>query len=84
MTEILHHPAIGPLLFCLLSLLPLAIVFRRVGLSPLWTMLIFANFLLPFLGIALIAAALGHRHWSKIPKLAPAPKPIKKDWGATS
>ncbi|MBI1273531.1 MAG: hypothetical protein GC131_05565 [Alphaproteobacteria bacterium] len=82
MNAFLQHPVTGALLFCALSLWPLMRIFRRVGLRPAWGLLIFANLLLPFLGIVLVAGTLGHRAWPRIPKIPRPAKPNKKDWSA--
>ena len=73
--EIMAHPAFGVLLFCVLSLPPLALIFWRTGLSPLWAGLMFASLAVPFLGLALALGVLGIRAW---PKLPPPPKPAAK------
>lgn len=81
MNEILHHPATGNFLACLLIVWPLMRIYQRVGLSPWWGLAIFANLALPWLGFTLTAALLGFQSWPKLPKPTPKARPQKKDWG---
>ncbi len=75
MSEILHHPALGAFLFCLLALWPLGKIYARLGISPFWAAGIFLSLLLPFLGLAFVAGVAAHAPW---PKMPPRRKPARK------
>lgn len=61
MTDLLSHPAfrpvLGALLFTLLSLWPVARIFRRNGQSPYLCLLMLPGVALPLAGIILCSAA---------------------------
>lgn len=83
MKEILHHPAFGALLFCLLGTWPLARVYQRLGLHPAWAALLWLNLVLPGLGLATVIGSLCHRAWPNLPK--PPAKWVKTTiWGQKS
>jgi len=55
---IIKHPAFSGLAFVLLSLWPVAHIFKRRSQSPWLALLMVLNFLLPFLGIIAVSAAM--------------------------
>ncbi|MBY0427863.1 MAG: hypothetical protein K2Q32_01435 [Alphaproteobacteria bacterium] len=71
------HPVTPTLLLCVLSVYPLMQLYKRVGLSPFYALLIFASLVVPFSGFMLVAFPLATKPWPNFPKAAPKPKPIK-------
>ncbi len=74
----LHHPAMALLLGTLLLLWPFMRIYRRVGLSPLWALLLLASFGVPFLGLLLALLPLTFKHWPNFPAPAKPPAPVKR------
>lgn len=62
---------------CALSLWPFMRLYRRVGLSPAYALLLFFSLLVPFSGFLLAVLPLAVKPWPRFPK-APTPvKPVK-------
>ncbi|NDE90731.1 MAG: hypothetical protein EB059_06285 [Alphaproteobacteria bacterium] len=71
------HPAIPTLLLCVLSLYPLMRIYKRVGLSPFYALLMFTSLVIPFSGFFFVALPIVMKPWPNFPKAAPKPKPVK-------
>ena len=77
MNEIISHPFAQTLLACLLMILPLARIYVRVGLNPLWSWLLFLSLLVPLLGPLAAFAPLALKKWPRFPAAPPPAKPKK-------
>jgi len=71
------HPILPTLFMCLLLLWPVGRIYRRVGLSPYWALLVFFSIPVPFLGLMLVCLPLAVKPWPNFPKAPPAPTPVK-------
>ena len=72
-----QHPAFVILLSAALMLWPLMKLYKRVGLSPFWSLGIFASLLIPFLGPLLVAVPIAVKKWPHFPASPPPRKPLK-------
>ncbi|MBI3420182.1 MAG: hypothetical protein HY053_08630 [Proteobacteria bacterium] len=74
-------PHLPPLLHILIADLlliwPLMRLYRRVGLSPLWALLIFASVLVPISGLLLAALPLTLKKWPNFPDPEKPRQPVK-------
>jgi len=61
----------------LAALWPLWRIFRRAGLNPVWSLLIFVSVVIPLLGQLLVLLVLFHSKWPTLPP-KPEPPPRKK------
>jgi predicted PurR-regulated permease PerM len=74
---LIQHPLANTLLTSFLLGAGLARIYWRVGLNPLWALLIFSSMIVPFSGPFLALLPLTIKKWPRFPKAAPAAKPIK-------
>jgi hypothetical protein len=66
-------PVLFNLALALASLWPLWRIFRRAGLNPLWSLLIFVSVAIPRVGQRLVLLVLFHSKWPTLPPKPPAP-----------
>jgi hypothetical protein len=73
-----QHPGLQLLLLFLFMPWPLIRIYRRVGLNPLWVLLLSGSLLVPFLGILLVLLPLTVKKWPNFPAPLKPPAPIKR------
>jgi hypothetical protein len=73
-----QHPGFQLLLYLLLMPWPLVRLYKRVGLSPFWVLLLVADIFVPFLGMLLVLVPITLKAWPNFPKAPPPRLPIKR------
>lgn len=75
MQELLQNPAVTMTLFNALIAWPLWRIYRRAGLTPWWSLVVFV----PMVGVALALGILGHKRWPVLPeRTAPLPPKARR------
>ncbi len=71
------HPFLQNFIFCALALWPLIRLYQRVGLNPIWSLLVFSSLVLPFSGLLLALLPITIKTWPKFPPMPKPEKPVK-------